>query len=108
MNAQEIINQVTRVTEAKELTFRGLNEFARGNFEEALSCTNRAFELNSKNPLTLQLRALCKCSILANRDSINPTDEVYLREVILDLANATNLVDEIQRISQTLTSTLTR
>ena len=108
MNAQEIINQVTRVERSKQLTNRGFDEFANGNFEEALSCANRALELNSKNPLTLQLRALCKCIILANRDSITPTDEADLREVVLDLANATNLIHEIQSISRNLTSIVMR
>ena len=98
MTDQEILNQVIKVQKAKELTFLGFKSFAKNSFEDALSCADKAVELNPKNPLALQLRALCKCSILVNRDSINLSDEVYLREVILDLTNATNLTSEIQHI----------
>lgn len=107
MTDQEILNKVIKVQKAKELTLLGFKSFAKNNFEDALSCADKVVELNPKNPLALQFSALCKCSILVNRDSINLSDKVYLREVILDLTNATNLTNEVQQISQIMASRLT-
>ena len=108
MNSQEILDKIIKVEQSKELTQLGLDSLKNNDFDGALSHVNKALELNPKNVLALQLRALSKCLLVAKSNTISLNDEVQIREVTVDLTEAINLTDEILRISKVITSTLDR
>ena len=106
MTEQEILENIIRVKKSKALTQLSLDCLKNKDFNNALLHVNKALELNPKNVLALQVRALSKCLLTAESNTISPSDEVQIREVAVDLTESINLTDEILRLSKAFSSAL--
>ena len=101
MNNQEILDLLLKVERATGLTELGVKQFNEGDFENALSAFESAFQANPKAVPNLLYYSLCCWSLIRNLDLsdrvdvTNPELRKYLQDVKSKLEIAISYIDTI-------------
>ena len=101
MSEQEILDLLLKVERASELTQHGIEQFNKGDFENALASFENAFEANPKSVPNLLYYSLCCWSLIRNLDvadridSTNPELRKYLEDVKSKLKIAIDYIETV-------------
>lgn len=82
---RETLDMINKIEQGNQLANRSFESINIGDFNAALSYAERASELNPRNVIALQVKALCKYSLLVESDE---TLSPQIQEVMHDLMQA--------------------
>ena len=74
---------------------RGISEFKKGNFSNALSSFEDALKANPNALIALQYRGICKCLLAVNADMESVKIHNNINEAILDFKQVAELLTKV-------------
>ena len=83
------------VEESRTHIRRGITEFKKGNFSNALSSFEDALKANPDAVVALQYRGICKCLLAVNTDMKSVKIHNDINEAILDFKQIAELFTKI-------------